>query len=109
MTPLHLVADLLLALAVVLTLFCACGLLVLRDDFQRLHAVGPVTSLGVGLVVLAIWCEAGDAQTWIKPALVGAALFLSSAVLTHATARCIRLRGFGRIWADTDEVRGDRS
>lgn len=92
----------LLGVAFALCLLCAIGIAVMRDSFQRLHFSSPVTSLAIFLIAIAVWVEDSQWQSRIKAALIALILFLMNAVLSHATARAIRLRRVDH-WAPTPD------
>ncbi len=82
----------LLNAAVLLCLLCGLGLAVVRHPYQRLHFSSPVTSVAVLLVVVAVWVEDLQWQSRVKATLIAVVLFLMNAVLSHATARAVRVR-----------------
>lgn len=93
------VADVLLACAVALVLACAVGVLLMRDVYQKLHFLTPVSVVAPVLVACAVTVRAGWAeptgQSWLAVAIVCAA----SPVLGHATVRAARIRERGD-WRD---------
>ncbi len=94
--------GILLSVAVALAILCALGVAVMRDPFQRLHFSAPVVSLSVGLIAVAVWLEESDSQARIKVVLTALVLFLMNAILTHATAKAVRIRQAGH-WAPRPE------
>ncbi len=86
-----------------LCLLCGLGLAVVRDPYQRLHFASPVTSVAVPLVVVAVWVEDPQWQSRVKATLVAVVLFLMNAVLSHATARAVRVRQVDRFAPAADE------
>jgi multisubunit Na+/H+ antiporter MnhG subunit len=89
------VADVLLALAVVLVLASSVGILVMRDTYQKLHFLTPlalVAPLVVGLAVLVRsgWSE-NSSETWLALLFV----VIGGPFLTHATIRAARIREKG--------------
>ena len=92
----------LLSLAVGLALICASGLLVVRDVYQRMHFSSPITSWCIGLIAIAVWIEDHDPQARGKVIAVMLILFLMNSVLTHATARAVRVRR-EREWSARDQ------
>ena len=92
----------LLGVAVALCLLCAVGVAVVRDPYQRLQFNTPVASVAVPLIVAAVWVGDPQWQSRIKATLVGVVLLLMNAVLSHATARAVRIRDVGH-WPPTAE------
>ncbi len=82
----------LLGLAAAVCVLCAIGLAVVRDAYQRLHFSSPIASIGIALIVAAVWVEDPQWQSRIKAVLIAIILFLTNATLSHATARAIRMR-----------------
>jgi monovalent cation/proton antiporter MnhG/PhaG subunit len=82
----------LLAVVVILTFLCAVGLLVMRDPYQRMQFATPVVSIAILLITASIWIEDPHWQARIKSAMIALLLFLMNSILSHATARAIRLR-----------------
>jgi monovalent cation/proton antiporter MnhG/PhaG subunit len=85
----------LLAVAVTIAIWCAFGLLIMRDAFQRLHFSTPVVSLSTLLIAVAVFLENSDVGARLKIVLICIILFFMNAVLSHATARAIFIRKFG--------------
>jgi multisubunit Na+/H+ antiporter MnhG subunit len=88
-------SDVLLAAAVALVLASAVGLMVMRDTYQKLHYVTPISLIAPVLLGLAVLARSGfsenSAQTWL------ALLFMVAAgpFLSHATIRAARIRQTG--------------
>jgi multisubunit Na+/H+ antiporter MnhG subunit len=100
------VADALLACAAALVLACTIGVLVMRDVYQKLHFLTPISIVAPILVAGAITVREGWAaptgQSWLAVAIV----CVASPVLGHATVRAARIRERGD-WRDrTDVTRG---
>jgi multisubunit Na+/H+ antiporter MnhG subunit len=93
-----------LAIAVALANVCAIGVLVMHDALQRLQYATPVVCISAWCIVIAVWLEDPDPQARIKVILIGVILFVMNAILSHATARAIRIRKLQR-WAPTAEER----
>jgi monovalent cation/proton antiporter MnhG/PhaG subunit len=89
------IAACFLVVAVAICLISALGLAVMRDPYQRLQFCTPVASLAVPLFAIAVWIADPDWQARIKSALIATILAVSGAVLSHATARAIRIRDLG--------------
>ncbi|MDB5171289.1 MAG: mrpG [Phycisphaerales bacterium] len=89
------VTGILLGIAVGVAIACSIGTAVMRDALQRLHYSAPVVSISVLLIAIAVWLEEGDPQARIKVILTGGVLFVMNSVLTHATAKAIRIKRTG--------------
>jgi multisubunit Na+/H+ antiporter MnhG subunit len=89
------VIDVLLGVAVVIVLLCATGLLAMRDVYQRLHFVAPISLVAPVLVAIAVTVKEGwdenTAATWLALGFV----VLASPFLSHATVRTARIRERG--------------
>jgi monovalent cation/proton antiporter MnhG/PhaG subunit len=101
------VADVLLGMAVLLVLACSLGVLVMRDVYQRLHFVGPISMVAPVLVGLAVSVRSGwlanTGETWLALAFV----LVASPYLSHATIRAARPRERGD-WRSLDSPRDRR-
>jgi multisubunit Na+/H+ antiporter MnhG subunit len=89
------VVDVLLALAVAVTLASSVGVLVMRDAPTKLHYVTPVSMVAPVLVGLAVLVQTGyssrSAQTWLALLF----LLIAAPFLSHATIRAARSRAEG--------------
>jgi monovalent cation/proton antiporter MnhG/PhaG subunit len=87
--------DVLLGLAVLIVLASSLGILVMRDVYQKLHFVTPVSLVAPLLVAVAVLLQSGwsirSTQTWLALLLV----VIASPVLAHATMRAARIRATG--------------
>jgi multicomponent Na+:H+ antiporter subunit G len=92
----HIIAGGLLVAGIGIELLCCLGALRARDVYDRLHYVGPATTLGASLICLAVLVNAGFHQAGDKALLLAAILAVCGPVLTHATARAARIRAAGR-------------
>lgn len=102
--PIHLIiTGCLLGIAILLCFLCALGLAVMREPYQRMQFTTPIVSVSIWLIVAAIWIEDGQWQSRIKAVLVALILFLMNAILSHATARAIRLRQLDHWEVTADE------
>jgi len=86
------IAAVLVGIAVALSLACSMGIAVMKSPLQRLHFSAPVCSFGVALITCAVWLDDPNWQARLKVALIAAIMFLMNAILSHATARAIRIR-----------------
>lgn len=98
-----LLADVLLGAAVVLVAACSIGVLVMRDAYQKMHFVAPISSVAPVLVAAAVtlraaWSEP-TGQSWLAVTLV----CIAGPVLSHATVRAARVRERGD-WRDREGV-----
>ena len=84
--------DVLLALTVAIALFCAVGMLVMRDAYQRLHYLAPPASVSTLFLAVAVLIGEEDKTAFAKTALIAVLLTIMNAVVSHATARAARIR-----------------
>jgi multicomponent Na+:H+ antiporter subunit G len=94
----------LLSGGVAVELMCCIGVLVMRQFYNRLHYLGPASTLGAFLIGAALVVQNALKQQGVKSILVVALLVTVGPVLTHATARAARIREFGR-WVILEEER----
>ena len=83
--------DVLLGLAVLLSLACCFGMLRMRDAYQKMHFMAPPASLAVGLIVIAIFLQQGMKPESFKALFIAVVLVAMNTVVTHATARAFRI------------------
>lgn len=86
------IAAVLVSIAVGLALACSIGVGIMQNALQRLHFSAPVTSLSVALIACAVWIDDPNWQARLKVVLIAGIMFLMNAILSHATARAIRIR-----------------
>ncbi|MGA9884644.1 MAG: monovalent cation/H(+) antiporter subunit G [Candidatus Acidiferrales bacterium] len=86
------IAACLVGIAVALALACSLGVAVMRTALERLHFSAPLSSFGVALVACAVWIDDPSWQARLKVILIAIIMFLMNAILSHATARAIRIR-----------------
>jgi monovalent cation/proton antiporter MnhG/PhaG subunit len=91
------IASWLVGVATGLTIICAIGLAIVKTTLERLHFSAAVTSLGAGLIALAVWFADPAWQAKIKATLIAIVLFLMNSILSHATARAIRIYKNGQL------------
>jgi multicomponent Na+:H+ antiporter subunit G len=89
------VADVLLGLAVVITLGASVGVLVMRDAYQKLHFVTPAALVAPFLVALAIFVQMGLVENTGETFLALLFMVIAGPFLSHATVRAIRVRKTG--------------
>ncbi|MHB1987228.1 MAG: cation:proton antiporter [Acidimicrobiales bacterium] len=98
-------SDVLLGLAVLIVIASSLGVLLMRDVYQKLHFVTPISLVAPILVALAVTVTEGyhenTGQTWLALIFV----VIASPFLSHATIRAARIRERGD-WrgADGDEA-----
>jgi len=93
------IVDVLLGLAVAVVLAGTAGVLLMRDAYQKVHYVTPISVVAPVLVGLAILVQSGwtisSGQSWLAVAV----MVIASPLLAHATIRAIWIRedsGAGR-------------
>lgn len=87
-----LAASILVWIAVALAVFCAIGLAIMRTAFERLHYSAILASSCTALIVAAVWLDDPNWQARLKALFIAILLLLMNGVLSHATARAIRIR-----------------
>jgi monovalent cation/proton antiporter MnhG/PhaG subunit len=97
--------DVLLVLAAGLVLACSIGVLVMRDVYQRVHFVGPISMVAPILVALAVTIRSGWNQNTGETWLAIIFLVIASPYLSHATIRAARIRDRGD-WRVLDDEPG---
>lgn len=98
MIDLHLVKDIvswaLMIIGGIAVVSGAIGLVRFPDFFTRLHAAGVTDTAGAELIIIGMMLQS---PTWLhvaKLAFIGAFLFLTSPVATHAIAHAAWMTGF---------------
>lgn len=102
MTARHVVAGVLLALGIGVTVLCCLGVLLARDVYARLHYAAPAGTLGALLISAAIVVNEAFSQAGIKALILLGILLVTSPLLTHATARAARIRAHGALLTDEE-------
>ena len=97
------IASVLVWIAVALAIVCSIGVGIMKNAFERLHFSAIVVSFSTWLIIAAVWIDDPDWQARLKAACIGVLLFLMNAVLSHATARAIRIRDKGQVAPRGDE------
>lgn len=88
--------DGLIALAVTVAVLSTVGLIAMRDAADRLHYVGPLTTVAPGLIALAIVVEDGfTSQAGLKSLAIAMLMLLTSPIVSYATLRAIATRARG--------------
>jgi multisubunit Na+/H+ antiporter MnhG subunit len=89
--------DVLVAFATLVVVLPVTGLFAMRDAIDKLHYVGPVTTLAPIAIALAIVIEGGfSSQAGLKSIVVALAILATSPIVTYATLRAIMTRRLGR-------------
>lgn len=90
-----LIVVILLAIAVGAAWLCCFGLLVMRNPYDRLHAIAPASILPPLLIAAAVFVHSGISQAGIKTLAIACVLLFVSPIVTHAIARAVRIRETG--------------
>lgn len=98
-----LIASVLVWIAVALAIICSTGLAIVKTAFERLHFSAILASFCTGLIVLAVWLDDPSWQARLKGLAIAILLFVMNGVLSHATARAIRIRQEKRLDLTSDE------
>ncbi len=87
--------DIFLGLGAAVAILSSIGILVMRDAYQRLHYVTPMSLLAPILIGVAISIQSGwssrSAQIWLAIGF----MVIASPYLSHATMRALRIRDAG--------------
>jgi multisubunit Na+/H+ antiporter MnhG subunit len=95
--------DVLVVFATLVLLLSVTGLFAMRDAVDKLHYVGPATTLAPLALALAIVIEDGfTSQAGLKSLVVAIAIAATSPIVTYATLRAIQTRDLGRPIAPVD-------
>jgi multisubunit Na+/H+ antiporter MnhG subunit len=107
------VADALLALAVLVVAASSVGVLAMKDAAARLHFVTPAAVVAPVLVALAVFVRQGLDENTGETLVALFFMIVAGPYLSHATIRAIRVREHGdwRLTRDEphDEHEGTRS
>jgi len=87
MTPLEIVAIILMAVGSLFTLLAAIGVVRTPDFYCRLTTTSKAAPFGIGLVLVGAALLFGQSGFTIQAAAVGLFLVLTSPVAAHALAR----------------------
>lgn len=98
-----LAASILVWIAVALAIVGAIGVAIMGDAFERLHFSTVPASFCAALIVLAVWLDDPNWQARLKVLFVAILLFLMNGILSHATARAIRIRQNKRLDIESGE------
>jgi multisubunit Na+/H+ antiporter MnhG subunit len=89
------IADGLLALAVLVVAASALGVLTMPDAYQKLHYVTPAAVVAPLLVALAIFVQEGLDENTGETCVALFFMMVAGPFLSHATIRAIRVRERG--------------
>jgi multisubunit Na+/H+ antiporter MnhG subunit len=89
------IADVLLALAVLVVASASVGVLAMRDAYQKLHYVTPAALVAPALVAAAVFVEAGLYENTGETLVALLFMVIAGPYLSHATVRAIRVREKG--------------
>jgi len=89
------VADVLLALAVLTVAAAALGVAVMPDAYARLHYVTPAAVVAPVLVTLAIFVQEGLDENTGETVVALVFMIAAAPFLSHATIRAMRVRDRG--------------
>ncbi|MBD5605715.1 MAG: monovalent cation/H(+) antiporter subunit G [Candidatus Eremiobacteraeota bacterium] len=87
-----------LALACVLLALSALGLVTMRDPVNKLHYVGPVTTLVPILICIAIVVEEGfTSVAGLKSVSIALVMLVTGPIASYATLRALAMRARGDV------------
>jgi multicomponent Na+:H+ antiporter subunit G len=95
MTWKALVIDVLLGVSILIQLTSALGILLMPNLFDRLHYLGPASTVAPVLVAGAVVTREAFDHQGIEAVLLALFLAVFGPVLSHATARAARIREHG--------------
>jgi len=88
---------------IVLLCWLGCiGMLRMRNPTQALNYLSFPAGIGAVLLPFAFLCLSGWSIATLKATMIALLLLASNSVVTHATARAIRVRTLGH-WEPRDE------
>lgn len=105
----HVVAAVLLTGGVGIALICCIGVLVLDDAFDRLHFITSANTLSSAFIALAVAVGTPFSNATLKTILLLVLMIISGPILSHATARAVRIRRHGEWRIFPEEVAVDES
>ncbi len=101
------VADVLLAAAVVLVVVCALGVALMPDVYAKLHFVTPIAVVAPVLVAIAVAVREGFSQNTVQVWMTLGLLVIAGPFLGHATIRAARIRQCGDWRGPRDRGEGE--
>lgn len=90
-----LIACVLVSIATALAFICGVGVAIVKNPLERLHFSASVTSFSAALIAAAVWLDDPNWQSRLKVLLIAIVLFAMNSILSHSTARAIRIREAG--------------
>ena len=96
MSTQHTAVAVLLGVAVACCWLGVLGMWRMRTPVQALHYLAVPGSMGVTALAAAVLVQTGVGQAGLKALLIAAVLLAINSVVSHATARALRLREAGR-------------
>ena len=87
-----LIASILVWAAVAIAVIYSVGVAVMRSALERLHFSAIITTFSAWLMVVAVWLDDPNWQARLKVICVAVILGVMNSILSHATARAIRIR-----------------
>ena len=84
-------------------LVSSLAVLRLPDYFSRVHGAGITDTLGAGLILLGLACQAGLSLVSVKLFLTLLFMMLTGPVTVHALAKTAYRQGFKPVLAEEDE------
>lgn len=100
MTPVEIVAMVLLTLGGAFCVVGAVGMIRMPDFYTRMHAASVIETLGAGLVIAGLMLQAGFTLASAKLAILGLLIFFASPTATHALAKAAYERGVVPVTGD---------
>jgi multisubunit Na+/H+ antiporter MnhG subunit len=101
----HAIADVLLAVGVLLELGAVAGTVAMRDAYERVHYAGPA-SLGAIAIAAAVLVASGPSIISLQGILLAALIVTATPVLAHFTVRAVREWDRGTWRPSDDEIEG---
>lgn len=89
----NIAVDTLLALAVLIAWITALAFFRLRSGYDRLHAITFFNLVGGGAITAAVVIHDGLTSRTFQCVLIWLVVVSAGALLSHALARALRLRG----------------
>ncbi|HEX5435399.1 MAG TPA: monovalent cation/H(+) antiporter subunit G [Candidatus Angelobacter sp.] len=96
------IQNVLLGAIVVLCWLGCVGMLRMREPIQALNYLSFPAAVAAVLLPFAFLCLSGWSIATLKAAMIALLLLASNSVVTHATARAIRVRALGH-WEPREE------
>ena len=91
----EIVAAALVGIGVLVVALCALAMLVVPEAYPRFHFLGPASTVGTWGVCLGVVLVEGWGTAAVEVLLLAIGISGAGAVLTHASARAMRIREHG--------------